>query len=57
MKDTKSSGDMLKETNNINRSLFTLGKVMRRPAAVDTESSSPSIDTLADVDSEEERNP
>ena len=29
MKDTKSSGDMLKETNNINRSLFTLGKVPR----------------------------
>ena len=29
MKDTKSSGDMLKETNNINRSLFTLGKVLR----------------------------
>ena len=31
VKDTKSSGDMLKETNNINRSLFTLGKVLHLP--------------------------
>ncbi|KAJ7533278.1 hypothetical protein O6H91_13G040500 [Diphasiastrum complanatum] len=28
LKKTKSSGDMLKETGNINRSLFTLGKVI-----------------------------
>jgi Kinesin motor domain len=27
LRDTKSSGEMLKETSNINRSLFTLGKV------------------------------
>eukprot|EP00249_Psilotum_nudum_P005033 c18522_g1_i1 orf=330-641(+) len=28
LKKTRSSGDMLKETGNINRSLFTLGKVI-----------------------------
>lgn len=27
LRDTKSTGDMLKETSNINRSLFALGKV------------------------------
>jgi kinesin family protein 12 len=27
LKDTKSAGEMLKETANINKSLFTLGKV------------------------------
>jgi len=27
LKDTKSTGEMLKETANINKSLFTLGKV------------------------------
>ena len=27
VKDTKASGEMLKETSSINRSLFTLGKV------------------------------
>ncbi len=28
LKETKSKGEMLKETGNINRSLFTLGKVI-----------------------------
>lgn len=28
VKDTKASNDMLKEASNINRSLFTLGKVV-----------------------------
>ena len=27
LKETKSQGDMVKETQNINKSLFTLGKV------------------------------
>lgn len=30
LKDTKSAGEMLKETSSINKSLFTLGKVGRR---------------------------
>lgn len=30
LRDTKSSGEMLKETSNINRSLFTLGKASDR---------------------------
>ena len=28
LKDTKSAGEMLKETSSINKSLFTLGKVV-----------------------------
>lgn len=28
LKETKSKGEMLKETGNINKSLFTLGKVI-----------------------------
>lgn len=28
LKDTKSAGEMLKETSSINKSLFTLGKVL-----------------------------
>ena len=31
VKDTKASGEMLKETSSINRSLFTLGKVRACP--------------------------
>ena len=31
VKDTKASGEMLKETSSINRSLFTLGKACFRP--------------------------
>jgi Kinesin motor domain len=34
LRDTKSSGEMLKETSNINRSLFTLGKVSERQCIV-----------------------
>ena len=34
LRDTKSSGEMLKETSNINRSLFTLGKVSSRLCVV-----------------------
>ena len=34
LRDTKSSGEMLKETSNINRSLFTLGKVSGRPGTL-----------------------
>lgn len=29
LKETKSQGEMLKETQNINKSLFTLGKVFK----------------------------
>jgi hypothetical protein len=29
LKESKSQGDMIKETGNINKSLFTLGKVIK----------------------------
>ncbi len=39
LKDTKSAGEMLKETANINKSLFTLGKVCLRLPRVPTSNS------------------